>query len=184
MLFAWQGSGPLVVLKWRANVYGKSVAGVLATHIDYFGALLLLGSTVLLVYAMQQGGSAVLKWSSSTIIAALTVSGVCAASLLGWILTLDRLGEKLSITAILPWRIITKRVLGLSLLWVSIKMSNDGDADQGQEYVFNRLPFVHHVNSASSAISDSRWSVLKRGGHQDDAFTIRQRVWLDIWRSL
>lgn len=116
VLFAWPGPSPLGILRWRAQVYGKSVAHVLATHIDYFGALLLLASTVLLVFAMQQAGSAALQWSSSTIIATLTVSAVCTVGLLGWILTLHRLDEKLSITPILPWRIITKRILGLSLL--------------------------------------------------------------------
>src|SRR3954447_4295025 len=79
------------------------------SKIDFIGNTLLALASILLVFAMQQGGSFVWKWSSPVIIWSLTISGVCWALLCVWEYYLFY-GASRRIEPIFPTRLTGARV--------------------------------------------------------------------------
>ncbi|MCJ1298809.1 hypothetical protein MMC08_001599 [Hypocenomyce scalaris] len=118
LLVTWQSPGPLSILRWRSTTYGMPVWLTLITHIDFFGGFLLLGSTTLLIFAMQEAGSATYAWSSPQIIGSLSTSGVCFVGLIVWISVCHFKWDKNLNCAIFPVRLVTSRILAATFLSV------------------------------------------------------------------
>ena len=82
-------------------------------RIDYLGALLLLGASVTLIFALQQGGVAY-AWNSVAIIVTFTLSGLLWLGFLAWQRQLSLWNTVLE--PIFPWRVACNRFV-LGLLW-------------------------------------------------------------------
>ncbi|KAK3392957.1 major facilitator superfamily domain-containing protein [Podospora didyma] len=85
------------------------------SKIDFFGNMLLILASILLVYAIQEGGSFVWKWSSPVIIWSLVVSGVSWILLAMWEYYLFY-GDSKTVQPIFPLRLAMGRVYLSSLL--------------------------------------------------------------------
>lgn len=81
------------------------------SQVDYIGAALLLLFTTLFTFSIQEAGSRVYAWSSPTIVVLLTIACLAFVALLAWSWTLSRVGRFRNVAEILPWRIVTNRVL-------------------------------------------------------------------------
>lgn len=106
----------LLLLVWRqpSEIKGK----LSIRQIDYIGALLLLGSSVLVVFAFQEAGATTYAWHSSVIIGTLVVGGCCVVAFAAWIWAIGRRGEKSRIRSIVPRRIFANHVIIGVLLYV------------------------------------------------------------------
>ena len=78
-------------------------------RVDIVGSLLLLGSTVLLVVAMQEAGSLVVAWNSLLVLTCLTSAAICFALFMGWE-TLLSSGRYWEIEPVFPLRLLKNRV--------------------------------------------------------------------------
>lgn len=78
-------------------------------QIDIVGGVLLIAASVLVVFALQEGGLKDGAWSSSIFIAPLIIGLICWIALFGWEITVSRFWEN-SISAILPMRLLKSRV--------------------------------------------------------------------------
>ena len=84
---------------------------------DYFGALLLLAASTLLVFALQEAGSSAFAWESAAIIASFTISGVCWLGFVVWIWRLDSLQNRAGWPQpIVPLRLFLSRPTGPAIL--------------------------------------------------------------------
>jgi hypothetical protein len=90
---------------------GSHLVHVKLSQVDFVGAALLLLFTTAFTFGIQEGGSKVYEWSSPVIISLMTVAGVALVALIAWSFALDRLNCLKTTAEILPWRIITNRVL-------------------------------------------------------------------------
>ena len=88
----------------------------LVHHVDFFGTLLLLSFSVLLVFALQQAGAAEFAWDSPAIIVTLAIAGACLLGIAAWIALLDFKKGKIPINPILPVRVLTNRILIAAVL--------------------------------------------------------------------
>ncbi|OQN98776.1 hypothetical protein B0A48_15445 [Cryoendolithus antarcticus] len=88
----------------------QDIAGRITwSQLDFIGALLIIGTTVLTVFALQEAGSDTYAWSSPTIIGCL-VGGAVAAVVFGtWIWFLSKTPRKIS--PLFHTRVIKDRVL-------------------------------------------------------------------------
>ncbi|KAK4230948.1 putative multidrug resistance protein [Podospora fimiseda] len=96
----------------RRNKYGIWTK---IAKIDFIGNTLLALASILLVFALQEGGSFVWRWSSPVIIWSLTISGVCWVLLCIWESYLFY-GTSRRIEPIFPMRLIVARVYCSTLL--------------------------------------------------------------------
>ncbi|KAF2433345.1 putative MFS multidrug transporter [Tothia fuscella] len=92
-----------------------SIAGL--KSIDYAGAMILLAASALLVFALQEAGSAAYAWSSSTIIAILAISAASWFGFFGWISYLTY-GERRIQRPIIPMSVMLNRPTGPAILVV------------------------------------------------------------------
>lgn len=99
-LIAWPDMHTAGRLSWR--------------QLDFFGCLLYVAASCLLVFALQQAGAGTYAWSSSTIIACLVVSGIAALVFGIWIWYLS--AKERAIAPLFPARIITNRIMLSSIL--------------------------------------------------------------------
>ena len=110
----------VLIVAWPnpPNPYGNLSAPLLALihHVDFFGTFLLLSTSVLLIFALEQAGAAEFEWNSPVIISTLTVSAACFVGLVGWITFLDLMKGKVPINPILPVRLLTNRILMAAIL--------------------------------------------------------------------
>ena len=84
-------------------------------QVDWVGAILLLAASILLVFALQEGGSTAYSWNSATIISTLTISGVCWIGFFAWISWLS-FGNVLRLRAIFPFTIALTRPVGPAIM--------------------------------------------------------------------
>jgi hypothetical protein len=108
-------------LVWPSDAPGTNTRGshlvlVGLSQVDFFGAGLLLLFTTLFTFAIQEAGSRASTWNSPTIIALLTIAGVALLTLSGWSFALDGVPKFQRVAEILPWRILTDRVLVSAIL--------------------------------------------------------------------
>lgn len=84
--------------------------------IDFLGNALLAVGSILVVFAMQQGGSYVWSWMSPVILGSLITSGMCWILLVGWEGYLfHRRNHR--IQPIFPVHLVTTRVYILTLMY-------------------------------------------------------------------
>lgn len=74
---------------------------------DVFGAFLLLGASILVVAALQEGGVR-FEWNSAIIIAFLTVSGIFWSAFFVWEWFASR--ENSTVEPMFPWRFFSNRI--------------------------------------------------------------------------
>ncbi|KAI9727331.1 MAG: hypothetical protein M1828_006950 [Chrysothrix sp. TS-e1954] len=98
-----------LLLAWPRNVAGFPPRVSWRT-MDFVGAALLLGTTVMFVFALEQGGAQVFAWDSPTIIGTLTASGFCGIALILWSWYLAKKPDMI-IKPLLPARLFTHRVM-------------------------------------------------------------------------
>lgn len=84
--------------------------------IDFVGNALLVAASVMLIFAMQQGGSLVMSWTSATIVATLTFSALCWVALFIWEALLSTRFRRLRFEPIFPLRLAKKRAYVCGLL--------------------------------------------------------------------
>jgi len=101
----------------RRNRYDTKTS---LSKIDFFGNLLLVVASILLIFAIQEGASFVWKWSSPVIIWSLVISGICWLLLGVWesYLFYGRRSQK--IQPIFPLRLATGRVYLSSFVYVPL----------------------------------------------------------------
>ena len=111
-----------LLLVWPSppNPYPNLNAPLLALvhHVDFFGTFLLLSTSVLLIFALEQAGAAEYAWKSSIIVSTLAIAGACLLGLISWIIFLDFMGGKVPINPILSTRLLKNRILIAAVLWV------------------------------------------------------------------
>jgi hypothetical protein len=90
---------------------GSHLVHVELSQVDFVGATLLLLFTTTFTFSIQEGGSRAYEWSSPVILSLLTLAGVAFVTLIGWAYALDRLSYFKNTAEILPWRILTDRIL-------------------------------------------------------------------------
>jgi hypothetical protein len=84
------------------------------SQVDWLGFVLLIAGSVMLVFALQEGG---LKypWQSSTIIASFVVAGICGIAFGIWEAILSRGISGNSMVPVLPLRLVKNRIVWTSL---------------------------------------------------------------------
>lgn len=92
---------------------GRSLA-----RLDILGSVLLLGSTILLVIALQEAGSLVVSWDSLLVVLSLVLSAVSFVLFMGWEFWLS-IGTW-EIEPVFPLRLLRNRVYLACLLYVSL----------------------------------------------------------------
>ncbi|KAL8699912.1 MAG: hypothetical protein Q9201_005739 [Fulgogasparrea decipioides] len=110
----------IMLLCWPQNEKAHkqpSISWRSLQKVDWLGAVLLLAASTLLVFALQEGGSTAYSWSSATIIATLTISGVCWIGFFAWISWLS-LGDAQRLRAIFPFTIALTRPVGPAIILV------------------------------------------------------------------
>lgn len=83
-------------------------------QVDWLGFVLLIAGSVMLVFALQEGG---LKypWESSTIIASFVVAGICWIVFGIWEGFLSRGISRNSMVAVFPLQLVRNRIVAASL---------------------------------------------------------------------
>jgi len=101
MLFAWPKAHQTVgKISWR--------------QLDIIRCLLIIAASVLLVFALQEGGAGAYPWSSATIIVSLTVAAIAALALAFWTWYLST-GTRM-FAPLFPARIVLHRVPAVNIL--------------------------------------------------------------------
>lgn len=84
------------------------------SRIDWPGAVLLLAGSIILIFALQEGGARY-PWRSAAIIACLIIAGLCWVAFGFWESLLTKNGAKIRMIPIFPTRLIRSRVVGTAL---------------------------------------------------------------------
>lgn len=85
-------------------------------NFDIIGSLLLLSAAVMVVFAVEEGGSGRYAWDNAVVLAPLIVGCLCWPALFTWEYWLSRPSHKAqtrwsSVDAIYPTRIFTHRIM-------------------------------------------------------------------------
>ncbi|KAK0506855.1 hypothetical protein JMJ35_010709 [Cladonia borealis] len=109
MLFCWPR---------KEKSYKKpSITWQSIQQVDWVGAILLLAASILLVFALQEGGSIAYSWSSATIISTLTISGVCWIAFFAWVSWLS-FRTDIQLRAIFPFTIALTGPVGPAIILI------------------------------------------------------------------
>ena len=118
LFFTWRSPGPFQILRWYSATYHMPVSLILLTRIDLLGVILLLGSSVFLIFAMQEAGSSSQTWNSPPIIGTLSTFAACLVCLIAWVTFCHYKFDKKWNFAIFPIRLVASRILAATLMWV------------------------------------------------------------------
>lgn len=83
-------------------------------RVDWPGAVLLLAGSIVLVFALQEGGIHY-PWRSGAIIASLVVAGLCWIAFGFWESALTPGGANIQMIPMFPIRLVKGRVVGAAL---------------------------------------------------------------------
>lgn len=78
-------------------------------ELDIIGSILLIAASVLVVFALQEGGLTPNAWSTALFLAPLLIGILCCALLFGWEAVVSHFWQD-TIAAILPFRLLKRRV--------------------------------------------------------------------------
>lgn len=98
------------------NTRGSHLVHVTLSQVDFLGAALLLLFTTLFTFSIQEAGSRVYSWNSSNVIVMLTISCLAFIALLAWAYVLHHVPRFSNVAEIVPWRVLTDRVLVSAIL--------------------------------------------------------------------
>jgi len=108
--------GAILIFAWPKNMATFQPAPL--KHLDYIGAILMLGGTVLLVFILNQAAIREYAWDSGATIAVLIISILCLLSLVLWQRFVSRNRNYRHIRAQFPFEIMSDRVLMLNFTYV------------------------------------------------------------------
>ena len=121
--------------KLRQSVSLKKLKGV-----DILGALLLLAASTLLVFAMEQAGSAAYRWNSPIIISTLTIAGLCWVGFFAWIGWLTY-GKNIQLKPILPLTLCSTRPIGPAILYVRLNATLRSGSNKTRVVLLTGFPY-------------------------------------------
>lgn len=84
-------------------------------RIDWPGAILSLAGSVLIIYALEQGGSEY-AWDSAPIIVSFVIQGLCWAFFAAWEAFLTFRSSKSAMLPIFPARLVIHRVIASAMV--------------------------------------------------------------------
>ncbi|CAK4013795.1 Major facilitator superfamily domain, general substrate transporter [Lecanosticta acicola] len=99
-----------LTVAWPSDRSRTKLTWAALASVDFFGSLLLLAASALMVFALQAAGSYQYAWSSATIVACLVVSGVCFLVFAAWQHLLTK-RPRWSIKVVFPIHLVIKRVI-------------------------------------------------------------------------
>lgn len=106
----------LLPIGWPQHVRPKKVdAKTALKSVDFLGAVLLMGATIVLCFALQQAARFAYAWNSAAIIVSFVISGLCWIAFISWSLLLGN-RNKFGILPIFPTYLVGRRVFGVSAL--------------------------------------------------------------------
>lgn len=146
----------IYLVAWPSGRSQTSFTRNSVASVDFLGCILLLAASVLLVFALQEGGAYIYAWSSATIIATLTISAVAFIGFIGWQEWLA-LHPDLAVKLIFPIKIAGQRVLGSAMLYVHPSSTiRDTLAKSFQRSCVIGLRVLHLASPITTTLSDSR----------------------------
>lgn len=98
------------------NTRGSHLVHVTLSQIDFLGATLLLIFTTLFTFSIQEAGSRVYSWDFAVMITLLTISCTSFVALIVWAYALHHIPRFQNVAEIVPWRVLTDRVLISAIL--------------------------------------------------------------------
>lgn len=105
----------LLLMSWPSDKSRKSLSMDTLKTVDFFGCLLLLAASILLIFALQEGGAGVYAWSSGTIIACLVISTMAFLAFVLWQIWLAS-HPALPVKPVFPVKLMAERVIGSTML--------------------------------------------------------------------
>ncbi len=104
-----------LLVAWPSQKTQKSFSRSAFKSIDILGCVLLLAASVLLIFALQEGGAFVYAWSSATIIACLVISGLSWVGFFVWQQCLAA-HPHWTVKLVFPIGVLRQRVVGAAML--------------------------------------------------------------------
>jgi len=128
-------------------------------RVDVLGCLLMLGASILIVFALEEAGGRY-AWSSAAIVASLIVAGIGWIAFVGWEMWIERKqkgagSEGTRQEPIFPMRLLRSRVLGGMLLYTILLFLRNRFADERQKRLLRRFP-LHFLGRQHPAALPSR----------------------------
>lgn len=105
----------VLLIAWPSDKSHASFTRASFISIDFVGCILLLAASILLIFALQEGGAYTYAWNSGTIIACLATSVVAFLGFIGWQEWLAS-HPNLPVKLIFPIKVAGQRVLGSAML--------------------------------------------------------------------
>lgn len=106
-----------LVVSWPRAKGGekKAFEGKAVRSVDGLGCVLLLAASILLIFALEEGGSYVLAWGSATIIACLVISVLAFVAFVAWQICLAA-HPPWPTQVVFPISVVRQRVVGAAVL--------------------------------------------------------------------
>ena len=108
-------AGGAMLIAWPKDKRQRTFTSKAFQTIDILGCVLLLATSILLIFALQEAGAFVYAWDSSIIIACLVVSGVALISFMAW-QTLLAAHPQWPMQLIFPVSVALQRVMGAAMM--------------------------------------------------------------------
>lgn len=105
----------LLLVAWPRNEIDKMSTKAALASIDFLGAGLLLVFSILLVFALVEGGNQTYAWNSPAVIVTFVVSGLALVAFVAWQELISR-REAWSVQGIFPLEVMKMRVVGSTIL--------------------------------------------------------------------
>lgn len=105
----------LTLWKYPAKTGASAYSKTALAQVDLPGVVLSLAGSVMLVFALEQGGVKY-PWNSGTIVASFVVAGLAWVAFGSWEAVLTSGFAKLTMRPIFPTRLLTHRVLATAFL--------------------------------------------------------------------
>lgn len=115
-----------LLIAWPSDRSEKRFTRKALKSIDFLGCILLLAGSILLIFALQEGGAFIYAWDTGIIIACLTVSAVAFMVFIAWQEWLAR-HPGWTIQLIFPIHLARQRVLGSAIMCVKSPWTIDRD---------------------------------------------------------
>lgn len=102
-------------VSWPMRSKQKRFSREAVKTVDLLGCVLLLAASVLLIFALEEGGAYIYAWDSATIVACFVVSAVSFVAFVAWQGCLAR-HPRWPVQVIFPTSVVRQRVVGAAVL--------------------------------------------------------------------
>jgi len=109
-----------IMFVWPKNFHDLGKSKTSLRRLDYFGGLLMLSGSVLLVFMLFQGAARVYPWTSPQVIITLTLAASCWVGLIVWEFHLSKRQTMTNTIPHLPFRLMKNRVMLSGFMCVSL----------------------------------------------------------------